>query len=90
MEEAWNATPTATSTRASSRIINRMALESTAGLTARSTMASGRGDLKRGKAFGREFSGIHTSASGRRVKLMATEFISGKMAIDTKGNGSSV
>jgi hypothetical protein len=90
MGEVWNATQMVTSMRGNSRTINRMARESTAGSMARFMMASGRVVLKRVKAYGKGFLGIHTSASGHRVKLMATVFISGRMVIDTKENGNSV
>jgi len=46
--------------------------------------------LKKDKAFGKVFLGIHTLGNGLKVKLMALAFINGKMEIGMKVNGNFV
>jgi hypothetical protein len=42
---------------------------------------------KKARASGEAFLGTPTSALGKKVKQMATEYISGKMETDTRASG---
>lgn len=90
MGEVLNATVMVTSMKVTSETINLTEKVFTLGSMEKCTKASGKMDLKKGKAFGKVFLEIHISVSGLRVKLMGTEFTSGRMGIDTKVNGNYV
>jgi hypothetical protein len=49
--------------------------------------ANGPMGSKKARASGEAFLGTPTSALGKKVKQMATEYISGKMETDTRASG---
>jgi hypothetical protein len=55
---------------------------------AKTTKGSGKLDLKKAKESGRASLATHILASGHKVKLMGTVYISGRTEIDTKENGN--
>jgi hypothetical protein len=68
----------------------RMVREFTIGQMEKSMTESGAKESRRVMACGGVFLAIHTLASGRIVKQMATECINGRMEIDMKAAGSIV
>jgi hypothetical protein len=67
-----------------------MAKEFITGQTAKSTMESGKKELKKGMACGKVFTEIAIWASGATLKRMDMEFISGKMVIVMREVGAIV
>ena len=66
---------------------NLMEKEFTLGQTVRYTKENGAWVSKKDKESGKVFSEIRTLENGDSLKQLATEFINGKMEINTKANG---
>lgn len=67
-----------------------MARESTNGQMEKCMMENGGMESKKAMEFGKEYSEIATSVSGRILKLMAMVFISGRMETDMRESGKTV
>jgi len=85
--KAWKSTATAINTKATSKEEKRMAREFTTGQTEKSTMESGRTELRRDTACGEAYSETLILASGKTARLMDMVSISGRTVTDTRVRG---
>lgn len=90
MAGVWSDTAMVTSMKVNLKIINHMVKVFIHGLTVKFMKGSGSKDLKKAKVYGKASLVTHILVSGHKVKLMDMVFISGKMVIDMKVNGSFV
>ena len=88
--KAWRGTQTETDMRVILSKEKRMARVCITGLTERSTTANGKMESKKATECGKVFSVTATSVSGKTVKPMVMEYISGRMEIDSKVAGRTV
>jgi hypothetical protein len=90
MAEAWRDTQMAINMKENLKITSRTEKAFILGSMAKSMRESGREGSRKVKAFGKEYSETAISVSGPKAKPTGMVCTNGRMAIGTKGSGSSV